>query len=79
MLIAEATPKAFILARTQKDASRLMSVFEAGLFLIKKTNVKERKKAAKNRSRGKNARTECDYAPAVQSSKHENVGRLRSE
>jgi hypothetical protein len=42
--IEEATPEAFILARTQKDAKRLMSVFEAGLFLIKKTVAKERRK-----------------------------------
>ena len=44
MPIAEATPEAFILARTQKDANRLMSVFEAGLLLIKKTVTKDRRK-----------------------------------
>ena len=44
MPIAEATPEAFILARTEKDASRLMSIFEAGLLLIKKTIAKDRPK-----------------------------------
>jgi hypothetical protein len=44
MPIEEATPEAFILARTEKDASHLMSVFQAGLLLIKKTITKKGRK-----------------------------------